>query len=95
MRGPTQDNLRESPSSFCYSRSIVQSERIMKLKLQSSNLLHLPLTAIAHRPCGAMHTSRAPNLQLKIFPPLDVARSESGELSRDGHRPSTIGRAVS
>ena len=36
--------------------------------------------------CGAMHTSRAPspNLLLKIFPP----RSESGELSKDGHRPS-------
>ena len=37
--------------------------------------------------CGAMHTSRAPNLLLKIF---DVARSESGELSRDGHRPSSV-----
>ena len=31
----------------------------------------------------------APNLLMKYFPPRDVARgSESGELSKDGHRPS-------
>ena len=35
-----------------------------------------------------MHTLRAPNLLLKIFPPLEVAHSESGELSSDGYRPS-------
>ena len=35
----------------------------------------------------AMHTSHAPNLLLKIFR-RDVARRESGELSRDGHCPS-------
>ena len=38
------------------------------------------------------HVPRAPNLLLKIFPPLDVARSrsESGELSRNGYLPSTM-----
>ena len=35
------------------------------------------------------NTSRAPNLLLNIFPFTDtVARGESGELSKDGRRPS-------
>ena len=35
--------------------------------------------------CDARHTSRAPNCCWKFSA---VARSESGELSKDGHRPS-------
>ena len=33
-----------------------------------------------------------PALQIvaENFPPRDVARSESGELSKDGHRPSKL-----
>ena len=38
--------------------------------------------------CCAAHLSRS-KLLLKIFRrEVDVARSESGELSKDGHRPS-------
>ena len=39
--------------------------------------------------CHARHTSRAPiQIAAENFPPGDVARSVSGELTKDGHRPS-------
>ena len=40
--------------------------------------------------------STPPALQIAAenVPPGDAARSESGELSRDGHRPSMVDRAI-
>ena len=66
---------------------VIFKHKISHLSWVSSQLGEEAETFPKRIACDARHTSRAPNCSRK-FSAVDVARSKSGELSKDGHRPS-------